>query len=94
MKFDPKSPNPLELNPHHETTQKVHNYWHTILALFMHQQGIKKATITMADIAKFNQEYGVGAGVTVQENQDGLHLTIVTNEEADKLARENGGLPN
>lgn len=80
-----------ELNPNHPTTQAVHDHWHKIAALIMHKLDLDHVVITPDDI---NQLMRANSSITMQELGDGIHLRIVDRVTAEKLARENGGLPN
>jgi len=77
-----------EINPNHAVTRAVHDQWHKIAALLVQKLG-GSALITSADVMAL----GMDKAVTVQELSDGIHVRIVSLAEAEKLARQHGGLP-
>lgn len=80
----------MEVNPNHPTTQAVHDQWHKIAALVMRKLGATHVLITADDVRKM-----VGGNfIVVQELPDGLHVRMVDERTAMKLAREHGGMPN
>jgi hypothetical protein len=79
----------MELNPNHPVTQQVSDHWHKICALLMAKLGTDHVVITLADIARMEPN----SAITIQELHDGLHLRIVNPEQADEIARREGGLP-
>ena len=80
-----------ELNPDHPMTRKMHTEWHKIVAILMHKLGKKRAEITLADLDSFARS-GLGA-VTIREQNEVIHLELVSMKEAERLAREEGGIP-
>lgn len=83
----------MELNPNHKTTEAMHEQWHKICAILMHKFDLKHVCITSADIERSLKDQN-GLFITMQELPDGLHLKMVTEEEAIRLAKKEGGLPN
>ena len=84
----------MELNPNHPVTQEVSGQWHKFLAVLMLKLGHNHLVISPADIEDFMQS-GFGA-VTVKDGEHGdgcLHFRLVSMAEAERLAREEGGLP-
>lgn len=79
-----------ELNPNHPVTAAVHDHWHKFVALLMVKYDLGHVVITGADVARLD---GEGSAVCVKEQRDGIHLWIVDAKEAERLAREEGGLP-
>lgn len=79
----------MNLNPNHPTTQAMEDLWHKMAALLMVKFGTDHVVITLDDL---DQLQG-GKCITVQELDDGIHLTIVDEETALRLARQHGGLP-
>lgn len=78
----------MNLNPNHPTSRAVAEHWNRIAAILVYKAG-GHAVITPEDI---NGLPGF-VGITVQEKPDGLHLRLVDEATAHRLARENGGLP-
>ena len=83
---------PDERNPNHPVTRTLHDEWHKLTAMVMHKQGLSSIQITVADIESLVEKYGDGAGVVADARGGGLVLRLVTAEEADRIAREEGGL--
>lgn len=81
-----------EINPNHPVTQEVREIWHKIAALMLHKSGKKEMTITIADLQAWERDYPNGA-VVIKANNFDFRLWLVTAEEGEKLAREEGGLP-
>lgn len=79
----------MELNPHHPTTAAVRDHWHTLAFLLLRKLGADHVVITPQDLVGIEP----GAGVSVQELPDGLHLRLVSAAEAQRLARVHGGRP-
>jgi hypothetical protein len=79
-----------ELNPNHPTTKLLRDEWHKIAALLMLKSGEHHVVVTSDDI---HQLMEVGANITVQELHDGLHIRLVDDATAIRLARKHGGLP-
>jgi hypothetical protein len=78
-----------ELNPNHPVTAAVHDHWHKIVALLIAKFDLGHVVITQADLAKLDQ----GSAVVIKEQRDGLHVWMVNEGEAERLARQEGGLP-
>lgn len=84
----------MELNPNHPTTQAVSGEWHKFLAILMLKLGHNHLVITETDVQEF-VDSGFGA-VTVKDGENGdghLHFRLVSMADAERLAREEGGLP-
>lgn len=81
---------PDELNPNHETLQALNNHWQKIAALAVARAG--------GDVSISNefldQIADKGLFLVVNAKPEGLHLKMVTSQEAQKLAKKAGGLPN
>ena len=82
-----------ELNPNHPVTSAMHDQWHKIVALLLHKSGEDETVITVEDIERFGRSDKVNGAVVIKEAQDGLHLRIVAADEAERIARREGGLP-
>lgn len=79
------------LNPHHPTTISLNGQWHKIAAILVSKAG-GHVVISPDDV---NKALATHKGfIAVQELRDGLHLRLVDEVTAKRLARENGGLPN
>lgn len=79
----------MNLNPNHPTTRSLDGQWHKFAAMLMQKFGTDHVVLTALDVISF----GGGRAITVQELDDGIHLRIVDERTADRLAREHGGLP-
>lgn len=78
-----------EMNPNHPVTRAIAAQWHKLAALAVAKAG-GHVVITSEDISSFAPGE---LNITVQELPDGIHLRIVGREEAERLARKEGGLP-
>lgn len=79
------------LNPNHPVTQAMDTEWHKIVAILMHKLGLNEVELTEADINAFvTSGY---AAVTIHAGETTLRLNLATEAEAERLAREHGGLP-
>ncbi len=75
-----------EKNPNHPVTTAVRNQWHKIAALLVSRHG--HTVLGLDDI----QAVG-GKSIAINDRADGLHVYLVTDEEAAALAKREGGLP-
>jgi hypothetical protein len=73
----------MELNPEHPVTKSMHDQWHKIVALVMQKLGSVEVVITSDDILKL----GAKMAVVAQEKADGLHISLMTIEEGERLAK-------
>jgi hypothetical protein len=80
-----------ELNPNHGVTREVREQWHKLCALVLFKTGETQVQITADDIDRFANS-GL-ANITVRPKDDTLTLALVSDKEAVRLAREEGGLP-
>ena len=78
------------MNPNHEDAERLTDMWPQIALILMLKQGLKTVCITAEDCQKLADD----ACVTVLENHEGMHLTIVTKAEGLEMAKGIGGLPN
>ena len=76
------------LNPNNATAQAVADHWAKIATLLVNKAG-GHVVITLDDFDHMQD----GLFITVQELGDGLHLRLVDEATAHRLAREHGGLP-
>lgn len=83
-----------EINPNHPVTSAVHDHWHKIVAILMHKFELGEVVITGSDLESLRHAYPVGMpSVLLHDKADGMHIKIVTEEEARRLAAVEGGLP-
>lgn len=86
-------PNINELNPNHPVTQFSRDQWVKIVALLMIMDNKTSIKIPRSVIDKAFIRSGQ-LNVTIQFNdREGILLRLVGNEEAERLAKEEGGLP-
>jgi len=76
----------MEINPHHPTTKAVHDEWHKIAAILMGKFKTRHVVLTIADIDSI-----AGENIAIQELPDGLHVRLVDDKEASRLAKQHGG---
>ena len=81
----------MELNPNHPVTQKTSDHWHKIVALLMLKFNQPHVEITLQDIEKLAN--GHSGAVSIQEKNDRIILNLVSWEEGERLAQQEGGLP-
>lgn len=80
-----------ERNPDHPVTRAMRDQWHKIVAILLHRFGDPldgRVVLSPADIASFQAGMAVtgGANVVIEERDDGLHVWLVGDDEAAKLA--------
>lgn len=80
----------MELNPNHPTTSKIHGHWHKIAALLVMRTPNRRTTITLDEV---NQLAADNVAITMKETAAGIELRIVSMEEGERLAKQEGGLP-
>ena len=64
----------------------MHVQWHKICALLIFKMGGTQH-ITPLDIVEMEKKHPNGA-VLLQDQEDGLHLTLISHEQAEKLVAE------
>ena len=79
-----------ELNPNHPVVNTLRDHWNIIAGLMLRKLAPKGIIITEQDIREANENK---LYVCVNDRADGLHIYLVTEEEAKALARKEGGLP-
>ena len=79
------------LNPNHPVTQAMSQQWHKICAVMMCVADVDHMVITPLDIQKF--QASDRRAIAMEEKKDGMHIRLLTMEEAQELARREGGLP-
>lgn len=77
-----------ELNPNHPVTRAVSDQWHKIAALLVNKSGGHVVT-SASDFS----DLGLDKAIVVWELPDGLHLTIIDNQQAALMACQHEGLP-
>lgn len=81
-----------ELNPNHPVTQEIHDHWRKIAFMLMRKISQDRVIITPEEVELFAND--AGSAITIRfDDTMGIVLRIVNSEEADRLARSEGGLP-
>ena len=80
----------MELNPNHEVTRTLSNKWHVVATAIMQKFDVNEVVITEADVANLSKN---PTAISMQELPDGLHIKLLSMDEAEKLAKEHGGSP-
>lgn len=78
----------MELNPNHPVTQAIHDHWHKIAALILYKLEIEEIVISANDINLLGNSE---KAVMFEELEDGIHVRLVSMEEAERLAVKEGG---
>lgn len=81
----------MELNPNHAVTSEVREQWHKFCALLLHKFGATEVSITAQDVESL-QKSGL-ANITVRATDAEIILKLVDDDEAERLAKKEGGLP-
>lgn len=81
----------MELNPNHPVTSTLHNEWHKLLVLVMLKFERSAVTLTLDEIRRFAE--GPELAIVAHDKHNRIELRIVTLEEAERLARLEGGRP-
>lgn len=81
-----------ELNPNHGVTAEMREQWHKVAAVIMYKLKVKEIVITLEDIAELDNFLDGGA-ICAHPSGDVLKIFLVDGKEAQRLAREEGGLP-
>ena len=79
-----------ELNPNHPVTREMAPMWHKIAAFVMMKLGVREVAITSDDIEAFAAE---SLCIVAHPVDRVLTISLVSQAEGDRLAREAGGLP-
>lgn len=80
-----------ELNPNHGVTVEIREEWYKLCAILLFKSGRTEAQITVDDIERFTNS-GL-ANITVRAKGDVITLALVSDAEAARLVRKEGGLP-
>ena len=83
-------PLPGEVNPNHPVTQFARENWHKIAALLMQRLGADEVEITIEDVERLSAR---GVSIVIQDKNERLFVRLIGNAEAERLAREEGGMP-
>lgn len=81
-----------ELNPNHPVTRKAHDNWHKVAALIMMKLGINEVVLTLEDINSLGTRPG-GTNIAMKDADGVLRIFLCTDEEGQRLARQEGGIP-
>lgn len=84
----------IERNPNHRVTSALHDHWHKLLAIVLHKHRHdlpRDVVVTAADLNAF--EAAGHINIVAHDKPDGLHLLLVDDAEAERLAKREGGLP-
>jgi hypothetical protein len=72
-----------EINPEHRVTSTLHDHWHKLLAVVLFKLKVNEITITAADIGAMEAQFPGGMPcILAHEKKDGLHLSVISEEEA------------
>lgn len=83
----------LEINPDHPATIGARDQWHKIVALLMNKLGLREVIISDKEVECFANTAGGSAVVIQFKDGVGIILRLLDIKEAERLAREEGGLP-
>jgi len=82
---------PHELNPNHPVTQELREQWYKLCAMLMFKMGVTEVKITAVDIERFMASRR--CNIMAHPKGEVITLALVTDAEAKRLARREGGLP-
>lgn len=77
----------MELNPNHPVTQFSRDQWHKICALLVFKSG--QTTLTIDEVLIEAFRHSDQRNIVLRADDQGLHLSLVSDVEAVKLARDN-----
>lgn len=87
----------MELNPNNPVVAEFRDQWHKLAAILMWKFRVNKVQITLEDIDRFMNDQRFGKNIVLDNRGDDprrpLTLRLVNDDEAVRLAREEGGLP-
>ena len=81
--------NGQHLNPNHPVAQMAEGQWHKLCALAMVSMGTDHVVIDRSTVQAMQH----GLNIVVDNQPDGVHLRLVDDATAQRLARAEGGLP-
>lgn len=83
-----------EMNPNHGVTQELHDQWHKVAMVLLNKLGKKQIKITMQDVQDLTKIFpGEQPVIMFNAKDDHILLEIISFSEAEKLAKQVGGLP-
>ena len=74
------------INPNHPVTRATDEEWHKLCALILSKLGIDRIYIAAEDIAALEARPG-GTVMLCHAHQESLELRLVTEQEAERIAR-------
>lgn len=77
-----------ELNPNHPVVNNIRDQWYKLAAILVNRTPGGKTVITLDEVQRM-----AGKAITIKETKFGIELAIVSMEEGERLARQEGGLP-
>lgn len=80
------------INPNHPVTRMAYDEWPKLCALILSKLGIDRIYIAAEDIAALEARPGRTV-MLCHAHQESIELRLVTEQEAERIAREAGGLP-
>lgn len=80
-----------ELNPNHPVTTRVHDHWHKLCALVMLKLNKSEIVFSEREVEDFATHGNIN--IVVIDKDRKLTLRIVDDAEAERLAKQAGGLP-
>ncbi|HKD60516.1 MAG TPA: hypothetical protein VKB47_08650 [Terracidiphilus sp.] len=80
----------MEINPNHPTTRALHDKWHVLCAVLIRKMGKRNIRITLQDLVELNMS---GDAIVADGHEDDIELRLISQFEAMRLARKEGGLP-
>lgn len=80
----------MEINPNNAAVIRARDQWHKIAAILMVKFDQTAVEITLADVDILGDNE---RAVVIDERGGKLVIRLVTMEEGERLAREDGGLP-
>lgn len=91
---------PREVNPNHRTTRAMQDnsdmYAKLLCCVLEKYADVlpRDVVITEADLARIQRKFAGSVGtIVVNDQRDGMHLSVVDDEEARRIAKREGGLP-
>ena len=79
-------PHRHELNPNNPLVREAHSQWHAICAIIMAKLKLSNVEITEEDLARVK-----GQSIVIDNRNQQLNIRLVSDDEAKRLARQNGG---
>jgi hypothetical protein len=79
-----------ELNPNNPALMQMHDSWHKFVVILMMRYGLTEFEVTLDDVRGMAD---ADNAVMLDARNQRLVLRLVSNEEAARLARKEGGLP-